>query len=117
MYNTLDTIAAIATAPGESPLAIVRLSGPKAKEIIESIFRGAGLENKKASYGRLYGANGEQIDEVVVIFYQKPHGFTAEDLVEIVCHGGHVVPNQVLKILCDKGARLAEPESLRFAPF
>ncbi len=117
MYNTLDTIAAIATAPGESPLAIVRLSGPKAKEIIESIFRGAGLENKKASYGRLYGANGEQIDEVVVIFYQKPHGFTAEDLVEIVCHGGHVVPNQVLKILCDKGARLAEPGEFTLRAF
>lgn len=109
MYNTLDTIAAVATPPGESALAIVRLSGPGAREIVESIFRGARLENKKASYGRLYGAIGEQIDEVVVIFYQKPHGFTAEDMAEIICHGGYVIPNQILNILCNKGARLAEP--------
>jgi tRNA modification GTPase len=117
MYNTLDTIAAVATPPGESALAIVRLSGPKAREIIESIFRGARLENKKASYGRLYGAIGEQIDEVVVIFYQKPHGFTAEDMAEIICHGGYVIPNQIINILCNKGARLAEPGEFTLRAF
>lgn len=117
MYNTLDTIAAVATPPGESALAIVRLSGPRAREIVESIFRGARLENKKASYGRLYGAIGEQIDEVVVIFYQKPHGFTAEDMAEIICHGGYVIPNQILNILCSKGARLAEPGEFTLRAF
>lgn len=117
MYNTLDTIAAIATPPGESALAIVRLSGPGAKEIVESIFSGAKLENKKASYGRLYGAIGEQIDEVVVIFYQKPHGFTAEDMAEITCHGGYVIANQILETLCKKGARLAEPGEFTLRAF
>lgn len=117
MYNTLDTIAAIATAPGESALAIVRISGPKAREIVESVFFGARLENKKASYGRICAAIGQQIDEVVVIFYQKPHGFTAEDMIEIICHGGRVVPNQILQLLCHKGARLAEPGEFTLRAF
>jgi tRNA modification GTPase len=117
MYNTLDTIAAIATAPGESALAIVRLSGPRAAEIAEKLLGRTKLENKKALYGRLYGAIGEQIDEVVVIFYQKPHGFTAEDMVEIICHGGYVIPNQILEALCQNGARLAEPGEFTLRAF
>jgi tRNA modification GTPase len=117
MYNTLDTIAAIATAPGESALAIVRLSGPRALEIVEKLLGRTKLENKKAVYGRLYGANGNQVDEVVVIFYQKPHGYTAEDMVEIVCHGGYVISNQILALLCQNGARLAEPGEFTLRAF
>jgi tRNA modification GTPase len=117
MYDTLDTIAAIATAPGESALAIVRLSGPRAAEIVEKLLSGTKLENKKAVYGRLYGANGEQVDEVIVIFYQKPHGYTAEDMVEIICHGGHVISNQILALLCQNGARLAEPGEFTLRAF
>jgi tRNA modification GTPase len=117
MYNTLDTIAAIATAPGESALAIVRLSGPRAAEIVEKLLGRTKLENKKAVYGRLYGANGNQVDEVVVIFYQKPHGYTAEDMVEIVCHGGYVISNQILGLLCQNGARLAEPGEFTLRAF
>lgn len=111
-----DPIAAIATPLGVGALAIVRMSGQGVLEIGERVFRKAdGQEEAKLShspgyrahFGRLY--DGDQlVDEVVLLVFRAPASFTAEDMVEITCHGGPVVVKAVLKLLLDNGCRLAE---------
>jgi len=117
MYNPDDTIAAIATAPGQAALAIVRMSGKDALNIAEKIFRGGQLIDRKASYGEIVNIQAQTLDEAVVIWYRGPRSYTGEDLVEIICHGGYVVPEQVLSLLCEHGARLAEPGEFTFRAF
>ena len=106
-----DTIVAIATAPSNSAISIIRLSGSEAIEIANSIFKGKNL-NKVKSHTIHYGHivyNNETIDEVLVSVFKAPKTFTREDIVEINCHGGIYVTNKVLEILLVKGARIAEP--------
>ncbi|MCM0647022.1 tRNA uridine-5-carboxymethylaminomethyl(34) synthesis GTPase MnmE [Clostridium swellfunianum] len=111
-----DTIAAVATSLGESGIAIIRVSGKDSLELVSSIFRGKdnrGLEDIK-SYTMRYGhvidrESSEVIDEVIVSFMKGPKSFTAEDTVEINCHGGVIATNRVLEEVIKAGARLAEP--------
>lgn len=111
-----DTIAAVATSLGEGGIAIIRVSGKDALKITGSIFRGKNnrtLDNIN-SYTMRYGhvidkENDEVIDEVIVSFMKGPKSFTAEDTVEINCHGGVVATNRVLEEVIKAGARLAEP--------
>lgn len=117
MYNPHDTICAISTPPGESALAIVRLSGKEAKSIAERHLKGIILENRRATFAEFQDNNQEAIDETVVIWYQGPRSYTAEDLVEIICHGGYVVSEQVLTSLCESGTRLAEPGEFTLRAF
>ncbi len=117
MYNPHDTICAISTPPGESALAIVRLSGNAAKSIVESHLEGKILENRKATFVELKDNGGKIIDEVVIIWYKTPHSYTAEDLVEIICHGGYVVSEQIMSLLCADGTRLAEPGEFTLRAF
>lgn len=109
MYNPHDTICAIATPPGESALAIVRISGKSSLNIVEKMFNGSSLEDHKAVYGELINNRGKPIDEVIAVYYKAPRSYTAEDMLEITCHGGYVVSNQVLSVMQEHGARLAEP--------
>lgn len=111
-----DTIAAIATSLGESGIAIVRLSGSKCLEIVDSIFKGK--NNRRLidikPYSMRYGfiidkENKDVIDEVLVSFMKGPRSFTAEDTVEINCHGGIISTKKVLEEAIKAGARLAEP--------
>ena len=111
-----DTIAAIATALGEGGIAIIRVSGDKALRIVSSIFRGKNnrpLEDIKTytmRYGHIIERDTERaIDEVIVSFMKGPNSFTAEDTVEINCHGGVVSTNRVLEEVIKAGARVAEP--------
>ncbi|MCB6367608.1 tRNA uridine-5-carboxymethylaminomethyl(34) synthesis GTPase MnmE, partial [Intestinibacillus massiliensis] len=113
--NQTDTIAAIATAFGNSGIGIVRISGDEAVAIADKIFRtGKGrkiLSEKKSHtihYGYVYDGN-EPVDEVLVMLMRGPKSFTAEDTVEINCHGGMLVLNRVLQTVLKAGARLAEP--------
>lgn len=114
--NDFDTIAAVATSLGESGIAIVRVSGQKALKIVSSIFRGKNgrsLDDIK-SYTMRYGHiidkdKNEIIDEVIVSYMKSPRSFTAEDTVEVNCHGGVVSTNRVLEEVIESGARLAEP--------
>lgn len=114
--NEFDTIAAVATSLGESGIAIVRVSGQKALKIVSSIFRGKNgrsLDDIK-SYTMRYGHiidkdKNEIIDEVIVSYMKSPRSFTAEDTVEVNCHGGVVSTNRVLEEVIESGARLAEP--------
>ncbi len=111
-----DTIAAIATAPGEAGIGIVRISGEKSIEIIDKIFRSK--ENKKLSdyksrritYGHIVDhQNDEIIDEVLVSYMKAPNTYTREDIVEINCHGGMIPVKKILELVLRNGARAANP--------
>lgn len=111
-----DTIAAIATALGEGGISIIRVSGDKALQIVDKIFKaksGLGILEMKAytmKYGHIIDKETSQnLDEVIISFMKGPRSFTAEDTVEINCHGGVVSTNRVLQEVIKAGARLAEP--------
>lgn len=111
-----DTIAAIATALGESGLAVVRLSGPQALTIADRSFAPKGrhscLPSKAATHTIQYGhvvRRGVVVDEVLVSVMRAPRTFTREDVAEITCHGGLLTAKLVLDTLLENGARLAQP--------
>ncbi len=106
-----DTIVGISTAMGQGAISIIRLSGEEAISLVNKIFKGKNLEKAKSHtihYGHIYDKD-EVLDEVLVSIFKAPKTYTAEDVVEINCHGGSFVTNQILKLLLAEGARLAEP--------
>ena len=109
-----DTIAAIATPPGEGGIGIVRISGDKALNIAREIFLFAGSKNETFKdrylhYGKAVDGEGRIIDEVLLAYMKAPRSYTTEDVVEIHCHGGIIPVTNILKEVIKKGARLAEP--------
>ncbi|EEV38872.2 tRNA uridine-5-carboxymethylaminomethyl(34) synthesis GTPase MnmE [Enterococcus casseliflavus] len=110
-----DTIAAISTPPGEGAISIVRLSGEKAIAIADRIFQAgtktlAQVPSHTIHYGHIVDPEENRLmDEVMLSVMKKPRTFTREDVVEINCHGGIVVVNQLLQLVLRQGARLAEP--------
>jgi len=108
-----DTIAAISTTMGEGAISIIRLSGDDALVIASRIFRGKDLslvDSHTINYGAIFDTETHQkIDEVLVSVMKAPRTFTAEDVVEINCHGGILVTNKILELVLSAGARLAEP--------
>jgi tRNA modification GTPase len=116
-----DTIVAIATPPGRGGIGVVRLSGADARAIARPMLRlahGHDFEPGRAHFGELIEpATGERIDEVVVTFFAKPHSYTADDVVEISCHGSPVVLRHVVQMAMAQGARLAEPGEFTMRAF
>ncbi len=110
-----DTIAAISTPIGVAGIAIVRVSGKNAVEVVDKVFRniqGKTLDNApnhSLLYGHIVGNGGKTVDEVLVSVMRGPHSFTAEDVVEINCHGGVIAVKEVLELILSVGARPAEP--------
>ncbi len=112
MVDSGDTIAAIATARGRAALAVVRVSGPHAIAVADACFRGKPLReaaSQTVHFGRFQTADGDEIDQVLAAVYRSPRSVTGEDIVEISCHGGDLVPQLVLKGLLAAGARMAQP--------
>ncbi|MCG8468450.1 MAG: tRNA uridine-5-carboxymethylaminomethyl(34) synthesis GTPase MnmE, partial [Gemmatimonadetes bacterium] len=108
MIDSGDTIAAISTAPGRSGVALVRVSGPRARAVAASI----GAETGSPRVSRLAtvrGTDGGAVDRALITWFEAPSSFTGEDVVELSCHGGALVPALVLDALCAAGARVAEP--------
>lgn len=108
-----DTIAAIATAPGEGGIGVVRSSGEKSKEILEKIFLKKNSEKDLVPRMMHYGFvrnnfSGELIDEVMAVYFKAPYSYTAEDVVEIQCHGSMVSLRKILSLVLKNGARIAE---------
>ena len=106
-----DTIVAISTTMGIGAISIVRLSGNDAIQIVNKCFKGKDLEKVQThtiNYGHIYDED-ELIDEVLVSIMKGPRSFTAEDVVEINCHGGIIPTNRILETMLNNGARLAEP--------
>ena len=108
-----DTIAAVATAYGEGGIGIIRISGEKSLDILEEIFEFHGIEeivNRRMTYGKIVDRdNGQTIDEVLAVYMKGPATYTAEDVIEINCHGSTVSLRKTLSLVLRKGARLAEP--------
>jgi tRNA modification GTPase len=107
-----DTIAAIATPLGEGGIGIVRISGDAALDIAGRIFSGkrnGGLASHRFYYGELLDpASGAALDEVMLVAMRAPRSYTREDVVEIHCHGGYLLVQQVLALVLRQGARLAQ---------
>ncbi len=103
-----DTISAVATANGIGSIAIIRISGDRALEIAKKITRKQTFSPRYATLTNIYNSDDELIDEAIVIYFQGPFSFTAEDVVEIQCHGGFIVAQSILKATLFYGARLAE---------
>lgn len=110
-----DTICAVSTAPGVGGIAVIRVSGPEAIAICNTIFvprtAGKDLLSQKA-YTLRYGSirRGEElIDEVLVALFRAPHSFTGEDTVEITCHGSVYIQQQIMQLLIESGCRSALP--------
>ena len=108
-----DTIAAIATAPGEGGIGIIRISGEKSLQVAQSIFKSKSGKMIKDYNARtlIYGTivDGEKvIDEVLLAYMKGPNSYTAEDVIEINCHGGFISVKKILELILSKGVRLAE---------
>lgn len=108
-----ETIAAIATPPGEGALAVIRISGEKALPVADAVFRAmkrpSAAEERTVLFGKIVDAKGEVLDEVLLTVFRNPRSYTGEDLVEISGHGGPVVASRVLAALLGAGARMARP--------
>ena len=109
-YN--DTIAAIATPPGQGGIGVVRISGSAAKAVLERVWRGRPeaevFESHRLYYGPV-GLSGDVVDRALVAWMRGPKSYTGEDVVEISGHGGQAVMQRLLAACCDAGARVAEP--------
>lgn len=107
------TITAISTAQGEGGIGVIRISGEKAFEIADKVFKS--INSKKicemkgytASFGKIFH-NDEEIDEAVALVFKAPHSYTGEDVVELSCHGGIYITKQVLRAVLDAGATPAQ---------
>jgi tRNA modification GTPase len=135
--NLDDTIVAIATPPGRGGIGVVRLAGPDAAAIARPMLRlKHELEPGRAVFGELIvpatdsvgtaalgrpaesgSVPGTRIDEVVVTYFQKPHSYTTDDIVEISAHGSPVVLRHIVELALARGARLAEPGEFTMRAF
>ncbi len=120
-----STIAAIATPPGSGGIGIIKISGPQAVTIAFALFRRAGTAKRRSEYRshRLYHGtivdphSGETVDEVLLSVMRAPHSYTREDVVEINSHSGGLLMQRILKLVLERGARLAEPGEFTLRAF
>ncbi|MCX6627507.1 MAG: tRNA uridine-5-carboxymethylaminomethyl(34) synthesis GTPase MnmE [Candidatus Solibacter sp.] len=112
-----DTIVAISTPPGRAGLGVVRLSGARARSLAAQFLTPAEWRPWQAHLAQLLDAHGHPIDQVVVTFFAAPRSYTAEDLVEISCHGSPIVLRHAVQRALEGGARLAEPGEFTLRAF
>ena len=103
----MHTICAIATAPGNAGISIIRMSGDTSLVILQRVFSKKQLEPRVMTLGTI--SDGEPIDRVLAVYFAAPASYTGEDMVEIHCHGGMIVTKQILDLLLKNGAQPAEP--------
>ena len=101
-----ELICAIATPPGRGALAIVRLSGKDARRVAEKITK-TFLVARQACFTSFFASDHSVIDQGLAIYFQAPASFTGEDVVELQCHGSPLVVEALLKVICERGGRLA----------
>jgi len=122
MRDLGDTICALSTPPGRSGIAVVRISGPQSRAILQGIFiAGSGnrdLSPRHATLGTILGPNdGSEMDEAVATLFPAPSSYTMEDMVEISLHGSPVLIAALLDEICSLGARLAKPGEFTMRAF
>jgi tRNA modification GTPase len=106
-----ETIAALATPPGEGGVAIIRISGTRSLEVAEKIFSGPvrKYQTHTAHFGKILDEKGQVVDEVLILPMLAPKSYTGEDTIEIHCHGGSLISRRVLDTVLRAGARPALP--------
>lgn len=115
MYDLTDTIAAIATPLGESGIGVIRISGSKAYDVGDAIFQSTSKvplkerRDRSIQYGTIVADDGRIVDEVLLLIMKGPHSYTAEDVLEIQCHGGRKPLEEILGLVLSHGARMANP--------
>jgi tRNA modification GTPase len=115
-----DTIVAVATPPGRGGLGVVRLSGNQAADIATGLIRfpKLPLEIQRATLGEFCDPQGGKVlDHVVVTYFRRPHSYTAEDVIEISCHGAPVILHYLVECCLGRGARVAEPGEFTLRAF
>lgn len=118
-YCPGETVAAIATPPGEGGVAIVRISGNEALTVAEKVFSGPvrTYSSHTAHFGQVRNAKGEHVDDALVLVMLGKRSYTGEDTVEIHCHGGSLITRRVLEVVLAAGARPARPGEFTFKAF
>ncbi len=106
--NTFDTIVAIATPIGTGGVGVIRISGDDSFYITKKIFYGQPIYPGQIAHGWIKDDDGNKIDEVIILAFAKPHSFTGEDVIEIQCHGGVNVLRNILDLILQNGARIAD---------
>ncbi len=118
-----DTIVAVSTPAGRGGIGVVRLAGEKAAAIARQLVRTPAGKDIELQAGRasfaiiIDGESGERIDEAVITYFQAPHSYTGEDIVEISAHGSPVILRHILEQAMNRGARLAEPGEFTMRAF
>ena len=118
-YQKEHTIAAIATPAGEGAIAIIRISGPNAINIVSKIFTGqvGSYKSHTAHYGQILDAEKAPIDSVLLLVMKGPKSYTGEDTIEICCHGGSLITRRVLQRVFEAGAVPAQPGEFSLQAF
>ncbi len=113
-----DTICALSTAPGMGAIAVLRLSGDRALEIMNQVFSKdiSSAEPYSLHYGTIT-ENGDPIDDVVVAVFRNPKSFTGEDVIEVSCHGSEFIQGKLLRLFISKGCRTADPGEFTMRAF
>jgi tRNA modification GTPase len=121
MFATDDTIVALATPPGRGALGVVRFSGPRALDIVGAIATArSALEPRRATLTRIRGVAGAPagaVDSVIATYFQAPHSYTGEDVVELSAHGSPIVLRTIVRAAVEAGARLARPGEFTLRAF
>lgn len=118
-YQPGETVAAIATPPGEGGVAIIRISGEKALEVANRVFSGDifSYQTHTAHFGYVKDAHGSHVDDALALVMLGKRSYTGEDTVEIHCHGGSLISRRVLDVIIDAGARAAFAGEFTFKAF
>ncbi len=104
-----DTIAAISTAPGRAAIAVIRVSGPGVPNIVDRILGGPLAERRPALRWLAHAESGGRVDRVLATYFSSPNSYTGEEMLELSCHGGALVPQLTLDAALAAGARPAQP--------
>ncbi len=119
MINQSNTIVALATAIGAGSIAVVRVSGKESTRIVNKVFIGKNLETVDGNtihFGRIKD-NEKEIDQVLIAVFKSPNSYTGENSVEISCHSNHFIVEDVMSILINNGARIADPGEFTLRAF
>jgi tRNA modification GTPase len=118
-YSPGDTIAAIATPPGEGGVAIIRIAGDLSLDIASKIFSGPihSFKTHTAHFGTIFNSQGEHVDDVLILIMLGKRSYCGENTVEIHCHGGGLITRRVLDVVLNAGARAALPGEFTFKAF
>ena len=119
-YDLTDTIVALATPPGAGAIGVIRLSGKKAIDIVNQVFKGKDLVQEKSHtihLGKIINEENKIIDEVLASLFIEPKSYTKENVVEVSCHGSSYIIQELIQLFVTKGARLAQPGEFTLRAF